>query len=44
VYICVIIKNNHMKTTQQVIKEEILDLKIQKALIEHWNPKRAEIF
>ena len=33
-----------MKTTQQTIKEEILDLKIQKALIEHWNPKRAEIF
>ena len=33
-----------MKTTSQVIQDEILELKIQKALCEHWNPKKAEMF
>lgn len=26
------------------IREEIMELKIRKALCEHWNPERAEIF
>lgn len=33
-----------MKTTSEVIQDEILELKIQKALCEHWNPKKAEMF
>lgn len=37
-------KKNNMKTTSEVIQDEILELKIQKALVEHWNPKKAEIF
>ena len=32
-----------MKTTSQVIQDEILELKIRRSLIEHWNPSGADI-
>ena len=32
-----------MKTTSEVIQDEILELKIRRSLIEHWNPSGADI-
>jgi hypothetical protein len=32
-----------MKTTQQVIKDEILDLQIKKALVERFDQEKAEL-
>lgn len=32
-----------MKTTSKAIQDEILELKIRRSLIEHWNPSGAEI-